>query len=521
MGLLSKEAPGVKPRDEARALAAGRHVDPIRDELAALGAAIRGRVMLAPKEGPGSPPGDGDGDGGEDAASSEAEAYHRQRERPFYFSDANYPGAIVLAEDADDVKKTMEFIQSLPKDDRSKYPLCIAGGCHSHYCMVEKSIVIDLEKMNMVKVDVDAKTIKIQGGAKIKDAHLALRGTGLGLATGTNEDTGISGLTLAGGAGWLGGRAGYACDTVVEAEVVLPSGQIVTATDDNDYADLLRALRGGGGNFGLVTQWTFRLFDVSDALGGTVVHFAPTLWRVKRVLENYARDVVSEIPDAGATICAMPGGAPVFITVSTMIGDEVKDAKTFADVPFLHRVYNLGAWFRMSNDMGRKDYLDGIAPMLEPVQQRSFASNFGVIAYSFDEAIRDALVHFTRVDLPAKNTKPVIIVQFLSGEMRRNDGSRSSLRHRKGQAWIIIEAGYEPHATEEQIESVLEWARRAKAKFLEIGGEDGPHNFRDTDGRRIGYFTEEQRAFLEGAKLKYDPDNVLTLNKNIIATQTE
>lgn len=96
------------------------------------------------------------------------------------------------------------------------------------------------------------------------------------------------------------------------------------------------------------------------------------------------------------------------------------------------------------------------------------------------------------------------------------DGSKSSLRHRKAEAWILFEGAWEPHASQEEIDSVKDWAKRAKAKVLELGGEDGPHNFCDTDGRRIKFFTDEQRAFLEKAKERYDPSNLLTLNKNII-----
>jgi len=309
---------------------------------------------------------------------------------------------------------------------------------------------------------------------------------------------------------------------VVAAQVVLTSGELVTATDTNEYKDLLRGLRGGGGNFGVVVQWTFQLFDVSQAFAGTVVHFAPTVARVKTVLHNYAK-IVEDMPDAGSSIIAMPGGAPVFINVATMIGgDEVKNAKVYTDIPFLASVSNLGALFRMSNDLGRKDYIDEIAVILEPVQQRCYASAIGAMVYAFDDAMLDALVHFTRVDLPTgKNTKPIIIVQTISGEQRRNDGSLSSLRHRKAVAWVIIEAGYEPHATPEQIQSVRDWATRAKQKVIEIGGEDGPHNFCDSDGRRIKFFTDEQRVFLEGAKKKYDPNNLFTLPDKSIVSHSE
>ena len=407
----SKVSPTVKPRDEQRVLAAGKHIEPVRGELVDLGEKIQGNVFLVPIPGE-------DLLGG--AVNSDSEAYHKQRERPFYLNDANYPSAIIRVKSANDVVETIKAVQAIVKKGDGKYQLCIAGGCHSSFCMVEQSIVLDLEELNGTSVDTEAKTIAIEGGAKIQEAHKALKGTGLSFATGTNGDTGVSGLTLAGGAGYLGGQAGYSCDTVISAKVVLPSGEMVTATDDNDHKDLLRALRGGGGNFGVVVEWTFKLFDVSNCFGGTVVHFAPSVNSLKKVLANYVGVLNDDMPDAGASLCAIPAGAPVFVNVTAMIGDEVKDASSYKDIPFLSKISSLGAWFRISNDLGRKDYFDEIAVLLEPVQQRTYGIVLGVMTYSFGEEIRDALVHFTRVDYPKKNAKPTIVIQSLSGEMRRN-----------------------------------------------------------------------------------------------------
>ena len=506
MGIALSKAkpPTVKQRDNPRVLAASEHIDPIREALVKLGEKIQGQVLLAPN--------------GKDG-SEESEAYHTQRERTFYLNDANYPSAIVLVETAKDVAETIRAVQAIIADDGSdRYKLCIAGGCHSNYCMVEQSITMDLQLLASVTVDTDAKTIAIEGGAKIGQAHYALKGTGLGFATGTNPDTGVSGLTMAGGAGYLGGQAGYSCDTVVQAKVVLPSGELVTATDDNDHKDLLRAVRGGGGNFGVVVEWTFKLYDVSSAIGGTVVHMAPTVASLRKVLTNYATILENDMPDQAGSICACPAGAPVFVNVVTMIGDGAKNVKSYKKIPFLAKMSSLGAWFRISNNLGPKDYIDEITVLLEHIQQRTHGMAIGAMVYSFDEQMREAIVHFTRVDYPkSKKVHPTIICACLSGEMRRNDGSRSSIRHRKAQAWILVMSAWEPDATEVEKDSIKVWAERVKAKIMELGGEDGPHNFCDTDGRRIKFFTDEQRDFLSMAKTKYDPTNLLSLNKNIIS----
>ncbi|CAB9523111.1 linked oxidoreductase DDB_G0289697 [Seminavis robusta] len=498
---FSKPPPTVKPRNDDRIKGAREHIEPIVAALESLNEKIQGQVVLAPKL------------GADETSSTADEIYHEHRERPFYLNDANYPSAIVLVKTHEDVCEAVKFVASL---DTAKYKLCIAGGCHSAYCMVDHSIVVDMKNLNECVVDTDALCMTIGGGAKIEDAHAALKGTGYGFATGTNGDTGISGLTMAGGAGYLGGTAGYGCDTVTAAKVVLPSGELVTATDDNEHADLLRALRGGGGNFGVVVEWTFKIYDVSNVLGGTVVQMCPTMNSIKRVFTHYA-ECLEDIPDECYSICALPAGAPVFANVLTMIGPDTP--KEVAEVPFFQRICKLdGAWFKISNDLGRKDYIEEVTVMLEPLQKRTFGVALGAMVYSFDEAMRDALIHFARVDYPKKNKRgSAILVLGLTGEMRRNDGSKSSLRHRKAQAWVVVNGEWDPWASEEDIQAVKDWTKRIKAKIVELGGEDGPHNFCDTDGRRIKFFTDEQRSFLEGAKKKYDPNNLMTLNKNIIS----
>lgn len=253
------------------------------------------------------------------------------------------------------------------------------------------------------------------------------------------------------------------------------------------------------------------------------MYMAPTVKAANQVVRNYVKIITGrDCPDQGGAICALPAGAPVVATVVTMIGDDVKDAKSFQDVPYLAQMASLeGAWFRISNDVARKDYHREIAVQLEPVQQRCFAFVVGAMVYALDDAMTDALVHFARVDVPTGNTSGVILVLGLHGEMTRNDGSKSSLRHRQAQAWVIVEGSWKPNATDKQIQAVKDWATRIKAKIMELGGEDGPHSFADSDAKRIKFANEEQRAFLESAKKKYDPTNLLSLNKNIVTGISE
>ena len=506
-------APTGPTREAKRVTAAAEHVKPIRAQFESLAEQIQGNILIVPAS-------DEFALGGDESS----DAYHTQRERSFYFNGCNYPSVIVLPETHEDVAAAVKLIHGL---DRETYKMSIACGCHSTMAMVDNAICLDLCHIKDVSVDLDSatKTMSCGGGCKIVDVHNVLgeKAPGYGFVTGTNTDTGVSGLTLSGGAGYLGWQAGWACDTVTQIKVVLATGEIVTATDDNEHKDLLRAVRGGGGNFGVVVEWTFKLYDVSNAYGGLVVHMAPTLARSKIVMTNYMNSLQSvDTPDSGFSMLVLPAGAPVMIDVLTVIGDDAKDAKTYTDIPFLAKQSKLGAWFRPQITLGRKDYIKEIAPQLEPFQQPGYGQSIAALIYTIDEAMVDALIHITSVDIPkCKNVKPTLLFMKLGGEQSRSDGSKTGMRHGKAKGWAIFDAAWEPHANPEEIKEVVDWATRSKTKLIEIGGEDGPHNFADTDGRRIAFYSAEQRTFLEGTKAKYDPTNLFSLNKNVAISHTE
>jgi FAD/FMN-containing dehydrogenase len=291
----------------------------------------------------------------------------------------------------------------------------------------------------------------------------------------------------------------------------------VTATDDNEHKDLMRALRGGGGNFGIVTEWCFKLYDVKHSFGGMVVHMAPSPDVLTTVLENYGK-AVEEMPDEAYTLSVIPAGvAPVFVTMNTYIHDSVKDITEYKEIPFLNKISDLGGDAVVQNSLGKKDYITELATMLEPFQVQQFGTANGIMLYSYDKEIRDTIAHFARVDVPkSPNVKGAILQMPIFGEMRRNDGSRSSIRHRNAVMWLIFDQSYQPHATEEEKQDMYDWAARAKARLIELGGEDGPHEFKDMSGRRVTFFTDEQRKFLGMAKKKYDPSNIFNMNRNIV-----
>jgi FAD/FMN-containing dehydrogenase len=162
-------------------------------------------------------------------------------------------------------------------------------------------LVIDLSRMNRVTVDPAGRTARAEGGALLADLDAATQAYGLATTTGVNSDTGLIGLTLGGGIGRLGRKHGLSCDNMVSAEVVTADGRVLNASEDEN-ADLFWGLRGGGGNFGIVTAITYRLHPLGPTiLAGSLVYE----WkRVRQALRLHA-EFSAKAPDALCTDAAL------------------------------------------------------------------------------------------------------------------------------------------------------------------------------------------------------------------------
>ena len=177
------------------------------------------------------------------------------------------PQLIVRPRNASDVAAAVNFARN------ERLPLAIRGGAHSVAGMgtCDGGVVIDFSSMKKIVVDPEKRTARAEPGAKWTDFDKATQAHGLATTGGTVGDTGIAGLTLGGGFGWLEGTCGMAVDNLLAADVVLADGRLVRASSDEN-SDLFWALRGGGGNFGVVTAFEYRLHAISQIVGGMVVH---------------------------------------------------------------------------------------------------------------------------------------------------------------------------------------------------------------------------------------------------------
>lgn len=179
-----------------------------------------------------------------------------------------YPVAIARCKSTADVQNAVRFARA------NNLTIAVRGGGHNvaGLASVDGGIVIDLSEMNNIQVDPVKRIVKVAGGAKLKDIDHATQAFGLAVPAGVVSATGIAGLTLNGGMGWLRRKYGLSCDNLLGAEVVMANGEIIRASE-TENADLLWGLRGGGGNFGIVTSFEFKAYQLGPEVVFTFVFY--------------------------------------------------------------------------------------------------------------------------------------------------------------------------------------------------------------------------------------------------------
>ncbi len=235
-----------------------------------------------------------------------------------------HPALIVRCADVHDVRRAVDFGRE------SHLDIAVRGGGHSFpgFSTCDDGLVIDLSLMKDVTVNPHHRSARAQPGVTLGELIEATQVYGLGTNTGTVSDTGIAGLTLGGGIGWLMGKYGLTCDNVRSFDVVTADAGLVRA-NAMENPDLYWGLRGGGGNFGVVTAFEYQLHPLGAILGGMVAH---PLSRARAVLQFY-RDWTSELPDDLTAACAVltrPDGNPIIGIVACYCGDLAEGERVLA-----------------------------------------------------------------------------------------------------------------------------------------------------------------------------------------------
>jgi FAD/FMN-containing dehydrogenase len=407
-----------------------------------------------------------------------------------------HPALIARCASVADVINSVDFARD------NDLLVSVRGGGHNFRgtCIAEGGLVIDLSQMNSIRVDPVRRTARAEGGTKWGKFDRETQAFGLATTGGTFSDTGIGGLTLGGGHGWLGGKYGLASDNLTSADVINAKGQLLIASED-EYSDLFWGIRGGGGNFGVVTSFEFQLYPVGPVLAGLV--FYP-FEKARKVMQFY-RDFSSNIPDELTTQSAFltsPEGAKV-AAIALCYNGPVEEGERV-----IRPVRQFGP--PLADHIGPMAYtvlqsmLDQAAP---PRNQYYVKAHF--MRKITDEVIDIVIDYYSRVTSPLS----LALFQQTSGGMQRGNtayGHRDALYNA-----IQIAEWLDPGESEIHVK----WTRELWEAFqpYATGGIYVNDIGREADGDgdliRGAYGPSYQR--LVEVKNKYDPANLFRHNQNI------
>jgi FAD/FMN-containing dehydrogenase len=405
------------------------------------------------------------------------------------------PEVILRPLDVDDVVSAVGFARD------ADLPIAVRGGGHSvaGHCIGDGAAVVDLRLMRGVVVDEEARTATCGGGALWEDLDPACLRHGLATPGGTFGDTGVAGLTLGGGIGHLIGLHGLTLDNLIAATVVTADGDVVRASE-SDNADLFWALRGGGGNFGVVTDFTFRLHPVGQLLGGLLVY---RLEDTVPVLTAW-RELTAGAPDnltcvAGVTRSALADEEGVFVSVAYFgEPDEGYEA------------------IQLLMD-GPAPVVDGLRPMYYAELQEIFGRMpFGLRNYwsgRFLRELPDELIELTAARFEPAEVHGTVLLEPLHGAAARVSPEATAFAGREA-AYnaTYINSWIDQSADEQKIEITRSYSS-GLAPWAIGGGYVNYASESLGDGLETEYGVE-RFARLREVKRRYDPDNRFRFNHN-------
>lgn len=427
-----------------------------------------------------------------------------------------WPAFIVRCASVEDVVAAVNFARE------NGLLLSVRGGGHNvaGHATNDSGLVIDLSLMNQVTVDPEARLVRAGGGTTIGQLDAATQAYGLAVPMGVVSATGIAGLTLGGGYGWLRNKYGLSCDNLIKAEVVTAAGQVVRASEEEN-ADLLWGLRGGGGNFGVVTEFVYRAHPVGPEVMFAFIFHDGRGDNMKQAIQFY-RDYSATAPDEVSSLM-FTGRIPP---------DEHHFPVEIHNIPFVV----FGAMYAGEPEDGRaalQPLLDfgkdrGIAPLLDFSRVMPYVEAQQIIDADYpdglryywkslnlarldDEVINRIVKHARRQPSPLST----IDIWYIGGAVRRVGADESAFHGREAAFLLSPEANWEKMKDDE---ANVNWLREFIADMQEFS--DGSRylnfaGFQEEGDEMMRRSFGPQYRWLVALKQKYDPTNLFRLNQNI------
>jgi FAD/FMN-containing dehydrogenase len=427
-----------------------------------------------------------------------------------YPSDSNYdvarriwngrfdrrPELIVRCADAGDVKRTVDFARA------EKLLVAVRGGGHSFagHSVCDGGIVIDLSVMKGVEIDARQRVVRVEPGLVVRELDSATQKAGLAMVLGGCGSVGIGGFTLGGGEGALCGKYGLSCDNLLSAEAVLADGRRVTASAD-DNADLFWALRGGGGNFGVVTSFRLRAHPLTQVMAGRLIYDLGEASRVMRAYREFATSAPDELT-AGFAFGTKEKGPELALDI-LYAGDPQSAA------PVLRRLRSLA---------------NVRADTIALVSYHEYRLATPAIPAGFPTLTRGAF-------LPELPDEVIAALVALGAEI--TPAADLELFHIHGAvsrvplgdtAFPLRQPGYDCFAiggwlAPAQRDAVVRWVERFWDAVRPYARGVYVNELADDEGDRVESAYGKQYPRLAALKKKYDPDNFFRMNPNIVPAQ--
>ncbi len=408
-----------------------------------------------------------------------------------------HPGLIARCSGVADVIAAVNFARE------NKVLVAIRGGGHNvgGRALCDGGLVIDLSRMKGIHVDSRRKRARVLAGATLGDVDRETHAFGLAVPTGVISKTGIAGLTLGGGVGWLVRKHGLTCDNALSFDLVRANGKPIVASATRNK-DLFWALRGGGGNFGVVTSFEFQLHPVATILGGMVVHPRDKAVEVLRFYRDFVESAPQELA-VYTVLMTTPDGVPAIAMAACYCGDLAEGERV------LQPLKTFGT-----------PLLDAIQPMPFPQMQTLLDDAFPSGNHNYwksaflpkltDEAIAAIVEHSNRAASPLTG----IAIEYYGGAASRVGNTDTAFAHRAAEYDIAVLTQWtDPAESDQHIEWTRSLARALEplasgAVLLNFLGEDA-----DRKDIKAAFGANYER--LQAVKKKYDPKNFFRVNQNI------
>jgi FAD/FMN-containing dehydrogenase len=419
-----------------------------------------------------------------------------------------HPAVIARCADAVDVATALGFAS------REGLEVAVRGGGHgaAGVSSVEDGLVIDLSPMRSVQVDAGTRTASVGGGATAGDLDRATHTVGLATPSATVSTVGVAGFTLGGGIGYLNRAHGLALDNLIAADVVLADGGLVHASEESE-SDLFWGLRGGGGNFGVVTELRFRLHPVDTVVGG------PILWPledVERLLALYLQWLPEQPDDIYAFFAVLT--VPPLDPFPEELRLRPACGLVWCNTAPLERSHAALESFRAA---APPPLLDAVAELPYPALQRAFDPDPALRTYDhmcgrcFASLPAEAGSAFARFGRTAPGWLSFTHLYPLDGAAARGAGDAAAWPWRDA-AFAQMILGSTEAASDEERHCAWAWAREFSAALGPYALEGAYQNFVMDEGpevARASYGASYDR--LARIKARFDPDNVFRANQNV------